>query len=194
MNAKKPAMPVAPITKLNAAHKASQGWQMRVQGYTWDAIAQATGYHDGGTAYRAVKNYFGQVPVIDHEMQRQIARERTEFLQRKALEQVDASPSPANIRAAVETLRRAAALDGLDSAMKVAVEASSDEIRAWAERMIQLAGAKMPDEADIFSDEYAYGSPVAEIVAGPGDDGEPVGEDWYARTPQPNDTGEGSEF
>jgi hypothetical protein len=69
-----------------------------------DDIARTTGFFDGAGAYRAVKNYFGSVPVMDHDMQRQIARERVEFLQRKALEQVDLSPTPANIRAAVETL------------------------------------------------------------------------------------------
>jgi hypothetical protein len=32
--------------------------------------------------------------VMDHDMQRQIARERVEFLQRKALEQVDSARRP----------------------------------------------------------------------------------------------------
>jgi hypothetical protein len=32
MNAKKSAVPIRPISKLNAAHKAAVGWQLRVQG------------------------------------------------------------------------------------------------------------------------------------------------------------------
>jgi hypothetical protein len=154
MNAKKPAVPIAPISRLNAGHKASLGWRMRVEGHTWDEIARATGYYDGATAYRAVKTYFGSVPVVDHEMQRQIARERTEFVQQRALQLVEMNPTPANIHAAVDTLRRAAQLDGLDAAMKVAVEVTPDEVREVAAYMLSLAGKEFPEEADIFSDEY----------------------------------------
>lgn len=152
MSAKNTAKPVVALSRLNASHKASQGWQMRVQGYTWDEIAQATGFHDASTAYRAVKTYFGAVPAVDHEMQRHIARERTEFLQRKALEQVDASPTPANIRAAVETLRRAAALDGLDAAMKVDMKTTSqEEVMEWASQLMGVVGMSLPVEGDPFA-------------------------------------------
>lgn len=121
-------------------------------------------------------------------MQRQIARERTEFVQRKALEQVDANPTPANIRAAVETLRRAASLDGLDAALRVAVDPSDHDMREFVATMIAMGAGQMPQEADIFADEYNSPTPI-EQSADDADlaDTEPVGDEWYARRDDVND-------
>lgn len=140
--------------RADAADRAAKAWKLRVAGASWEEVARMVGYGNASNAYRAVKNYFGQVPQIDREMLRGMARARGEMLWLRALQQVERTEgAPAAIRAAVAVLERHARLDGLDAPTKVDVN-GPDPLEF--ERFVRLAaigaGLSIPEEADIFED------------------------------------------
>lgn len=143
-------------TRADAAERASKAWRMRVAGGTWDDIAKALGMRGGApAAYRAVKNHFGKVPQPDREMLREVARQRGERLWLRALAALEEAPSPAAIRAAVAVLDRAARLDGLDAPTQVAIGSVDDaSFQMFVDAAARGLGLAMPEEANIFADEY----------------------------------------
>ena len=120
---------------------------MRVAGESWESIATALGMKGGApAAHRAVSRYFGRVPQPDREMLRGVARARGEHLWRRALGEVERTEgAPAAVRAAVDVLRRHAALDGLDDPVRIDInDPSAEEFRRFVELAARGAGYEVP--------------------------------------------------
>lgn len=150
-------------TRADAADRASKAWRMRVAGGGWEDIAKALGMRGGApAAYRAVKNYFETVPQPDREMLREIARQRGERLWLRTAAAVEDNPTPAMIRAAVSVLERASKLDGLDQPTRVAVAPEHQTFTTFVELAAKGAGMELPEEADIFADEYIEDAEIVE--------------------------------
>ena len=97
-----------------------QAWEMRVQGATWDAIAQRLGYGDKSSAHRAVKAFRERSPHLEATGFRIELSERTEWLWAQASQDV-MDGKPGAITAAVRVLDRWAKLTGSDAPTQIAV-------------------------------------------------------------------------
>jgi hypothetical protein len=135
------------IVRADAARRAMHAWQLRVSGLPWDEVATQAGFSNAPNALRAVRNWAGRLPQLTHTELREVARERAEWLWRKAAEDVE-DRRPGAVRAAVATLQRQAALDGLDAAHRIEVDVDAAELERIA-RQIQAARGMTPIEADV---------------------------------------------
>jgi len=88
MGAKDVPTPGALNEQVSAEVRAQRAWTARVVGATWAQAAEATGYYDAATCYRAVKRYFGEVPKQDKTEARDLWRARLEHLWRLSVEDV----------------------------------------------------------------------------------------------------------
>jgi AraC-like DNA-binding protein len=154
-------------TRAKAAEKASRAWRLRVAGADWAMIAREVGYANSSNAYRAVQRFFGQVPDVDREMLRGVARARGEALWLRAFTEVERSKgAPAAVRAAVAVLERHARLDGLDAPSQVEVRSpESEQFQAFVDAAARGMGLALPAEADIFATEYVDADVVADDTA-----------------------------
>lgn len=110
-------------TRADAGERAIRAWALRVGGASWHPIAEELGFNSAGNACRAVTNYFGEVPEVDRNMHREIARQRTDYLWRQAMRDVNERRGGA-IQSAVAVLARQARLDGLDAPTRSRVSRS----------------------------------------------------------------------
>jgi len=139
--------------KVSAEVRAQRAWTARVVGATWAQAAEATGYYDAATCYRAVKRYFGEVPQHDRAEARELWRARYEHLWRMALEDVT-KRRPGAVRAAVAVAQRAAALDGLDAPQRhEVIDPTPEQIQEVVARLVEAQGPPAI-EADIVDAEY----------------------------------------
>lgn len=138
----------------DAAERARRAWAARVAGGTWSQAAQVAGFTDAGNCCRAVKNYFGTLPVPDRAEQRDLWRERLELLWRQSVRDVQ-SQRPGAVRAAVALSQRAAQLDGLDEPTRqVVYTPRAEEVEAYIQRLGALqAGQSAAIEADVIDGE-----------------------------------------
>ncbi|MFD4957538.1 hypothetical protein [Microbacterium sp. NPDC058389] len=133
----------------NIDRKAVEAWTMRVAGFTWEEISQRVGYANRHNTIRAVRDYFGELPQIDREELRGIARARGEWLWRHAAEDVE-KRRPGAVRAAVAALQRQAALDGLDVPQAhVLVTPTEAEYQMLVARILGASGIEAPTEPDV---------------------------------------------
>jgi AraC-like DNA-binding protein len=115
-----PTPPPPPHTWVKSDHlaRAHQAWTARVAGATWQQVAELTGYSSPENAMRAVRTVYGQVPRIDRDDLRHLWRDRLEALWRQVLRDLS-EQRPGAVTAAVRVMQAAAALDGLNEAVKV---------------------------------------------------------------------------
>lgn len=145
-----------------AAAKASKAWALRVAGGSWAEIAQIVGFSDDTAANRAVKNFFGTLPVVDREEQRAMWRARHELLWRQSVKDMN-EQRPGSTRAAVAVARSAAILDGLDQPHRIEMSSPSDDELALLIRHLAIAaGGEPTNEADPFDEEIVDAEVVGE--------------------------------
>lgn len=133
--------------RADAMRRASEAWQLRVAGRTWEQVAAAVGYTDAANCVRAVRTYFGTLPAPARDELRELARARGEALWSQAFQDA-LERRPGAVRAAVALLQRQAALDGLDEPSRAHVEVTGAE---FDELVARLSGILAPQaiEADI---------------------------------------------
>lgn len=136
------------IARADAARRAMHAWQLRVGGLPWSEVAEQAGFSNAPNAVRAVRRWAGRLPQLEHAELREIARERGEWLWRHAATDVE-DRRPGAVRAAVATLQRQAALDGLDAAHRVQVGVDDAAELEAIVRAIRAARGDFPDEADV---------------------------------------------
>lgn len=71
--------------RMSAKQKRTKAAELRVQGRTWQQIADEVGYADPGTACRAVKEYLSKYPSPDVEELRAIENQKLDRLEQAAL-------------------------------------------------------------------------------------------------------------
>ena len=103
------------------------------------------GFAHHTSAVRAVRSYFGRLPVMDAAERRDLWRERLEHLWRQAVVDVR-EQRPGAVRAAVAVAQRASLLDGLDAPQRaeVTVSPAFEDIYAWVQQAAHLASAEPP--------------------------------------------------
>jgi len=115
--------------------RARQGWDLRVAGYSWDEIAEQLGFANKSNAYRSVHSYLGTVPQFDAERERELWRQRLEWLWRKARRDVD-EQRPGALTGGVRIAQAAARLSGLDAPEQVVIHNPTvAEINALVQRL-----------------------------------------------------------
>lgn len=139
-------------SRADAATRAQRAWTARVVGATWDEAADVAGFAHASSTVRAVRAYFGRLPVLDADERRELWRERLEVLWRASVKDVR-QQRPGAVRAAVAVAQRAAALDGLDAPTEVraTITPSFEEVHAWvvAASGRQIDGPPLAIEAEI---------------------------------------------
>lgn len=146
--------------QVSAEVRAQRAWTARVVGATWAQAAEAAGYFDAATAHRAVKRYFGEVPVPDKVESRELWRARLEHLWRLSLEDVT-KRRPGAVRAAVAVAQRASALDGLDAPTRhEVIDPTPEQIQEVVTRLVEAQG-QPAIEADILDLEALDDEPNA---------------------------------
>jgi hypothetical protein len=142
------------VVRADAGARAQRAWAARVAGATWEQVGELVGFSDGTAALRAVRRYFGQLPVIEREETRRLWRERNELLWKQAVRDTS-EQRPGAIRAAVAVAQRAAALDGLDAPVRMEVSNPSvEEFNRLVDNFVQQLGGEI-EEADVFALEQA---------------------------------------
>lgn len=114
--------PPAPVRKVraDALQRADTAWRTRVAGGTWREAAELAGFSSPEHAISAVKNVFGQTPVIDRDALRVLWRDRLERAWRQVCADM-AERVPGATTAAVRIATCAMQLDGLAEPNKVDV-------------------------------------------------------------------------
>lgn len=148
------------VVRADAAQRAQRAWTARVSGSTWDEAAKVAGYADAATACRGVKNYFGQLPVVERDDLRDVWRARMELLWTYAARDAKKG-KPGALRAGTAIAQRAAAMDGLDEPTSIAVSASD---RQDMDEMVRTLAVLMgiPQEASIWDDDVVDAEVIGE--------------------------------
>lgn len=137
----------------DAAQRAQRAWAARVAGGTWEQVASLCGFASATIACRAVRRYFGKLPVLDHEELRDLWRARHETLWRQSQSAI-ADGETAALRAGVAIARSAAQLDGLDRPTRVEMyRPAADEFLTTVAALRAALTDGEPQEADIFDVE-----------------------------------------
>lgn len=100
-------------TRADAEDRARRAWTARVAGATWEQAARVAGYAQPQNAIRACYAYFGTLPKVDREQERELWRQRLEHLWRQSIKDTT-EQRPGAVRAGVAVAQRAAQLFGLD--------------------------------------------------------------------------------
>ena len=109
--------------KADALARADHVWALRVAGHTWRHAAEVVGYSSPQAAMAAVRKQYGEVPRLDREDLRNLWRERLEVTWQHVLNDMG-DQKPGAVTAAVRVMQAAAALDGLNEAVRVDLSVS----------------------------------------------------------------------
>lgn len=152
---------------------------MRLQGYTYEEIADKLGYADSSGAYRAVKRAKEQVKDAAVENAEEILRMELDRLDRmqRGLWKEAIEGSPGAVDRILKIMERRAKLLGLDAPDAVDLSVGSDyeqalsAILAVLEDHPEARGAALQALAEITTDQEALPAPPVKTVIDP--DGEP---------------------
>ena len=111
-------------SKQEAQRGTDVAWSARVSGASWAECATIAGYSDAAAACAAVRKWYGSLPTVEHEDQRNLWRTRLEALWAQAMRDVADRQSGA-ITAAVRVGGLAVQLDGLAAPQKLSLSAES---------------------------------------------------------------------
>jgi hypothetical protein len=143
---------VAPIKRGDALQRASEGWALRVQGKTWQQIANAVGFASAQGAHRAVMRFAGTIPDPDPSVLKKMWRARLDRLYALADRDAEAA-RPGALRAASAIAQRAAAMDGLDAPTQLNLTADAAELDRMVQVLFAATTSESAREADVFDDD-----------------------------------------
>lgn len=143
------------MVRADAEERARKAWAARVAGATWQQVADVAGFTHPQNAVRAVRRYFGDLPQVDRQMERELWRERLEFLWRQTERDVLQQRTGA-VRGGVAVAQRAALMLGLDEPTRTEVALA---VRSDVQVLAVIQGGGLPTLAE----REQYGITEAEI-------------------------------
>ena len=113
-------MPTKQIVRADHQQRASLAAKLRVEGHTWEQIADAIGVNSASAAYDSVQRFYETMPQPDAADARREVWSRVEWLWSKAVEDIEAGKAGA-ITAGVRVLERFSKLSGIDAPARLEV-------------------------------------------------------------------------
>lgn len=98
--------------------RAQRGYELRVSGWTWQAISDELGYSSAHNCAKSVRKFSAGLPDVDVDELRRGSVARTMIYAAKAMENVQAG-RPGSLSEAIKVEQRLCALLGLDAGQRV---------------------------------------------------------------------------
>jgi hypothetical protein len=144
-------MPAQQMTRADAQQRASLAAKLRVEGRTWEQIAETCGFLDASNAHRSVRSFYADMPQPDVDDARREVWERTQWLWGKAVEDIEEG-KPGAITAGVRVLERFSKLSGIDAPSRLEVghvEAFFGSLYAPSEDEEEIAMPSLPEMIEL---------------------------------------------